>query len=82
MYAAVLDPGSPATPDLARLAFGAVLWALLTVMNHGAFNGVHEAVGDRTRLAEGEFSRCPHHESSRLRLIGGPRVITRPVLRP
>jgi len=36
VYTAVLGPDSASTPDLARLAFGALLWIVLIVLNHGA----------------------------------------------
>ena len=39
VYTAVPRPGAPATADLARLAFGAVLWVVLIVVNRGASNG-------------------------------------------
>ncbi|SRR6266446_3606853 len=36
VYTAVLGPDSASTPDLARLAFGALLWIVLIILNHGA----------------------------------------------
>jgi hypothetical protein len=36
VYTAVLGPGSESTVDLARLAFGALLWIVLVILNRGA----------------------------------------------
>ena len=36
VYTAVLGPDSAPTADLARLAFGALLWIVLIIMNRGA----------------------------------------------
>src|SRR5205809_820645 len=36
VYTAVLGPDSASTADLARLAFGALLWIVLIILNHGA----------------------------------------------
>ena len=33
VYAAVLGPDSASTADLARLAFGALLWIVLVILN-------------------------------------------------
>ncbi len=35
VYTALLGPDSAATANLARLAFGALLWIVLIVLNHG-----------------------------------------------
>ena len=36
VYAAVLGPDSASAADLARLAFGALLWIVLVILNRGA----------------------------------------------
>jgi len=36
VYAAVLGPDPASAADLARLAFGALLWIVLVIMNRGA----------------------------------------------
>ena len=36
VYTAVLAPDSGLTPDLSRLAFGALLWIVLVILNRGA----------------------------------------------
>jgi len=36
VYTAVLGPDSAPTADLARLAFGALLWIVLVLLNHDA----------------------------------------------
>jgi hypothetical protein len=36
VYTAVLGPDSASTADLARLAFGALLWIVLVILNRGA----------------------------------------------
>ena len=35
VYTAVLAPDSGLTPDLSRLAFGALLWIVLVILNRG-----------------------------------------------
>ena len=36
VYTAVLGPDSASAADLARLAFGALLWIVLVILNRGA----------------------------------------------
>ena len=39
VYAAVLGPDSASAADLARLAFGVLLWIVLVILNRGAAGG-------------------------------------------
>ncbi len=49
VYTAVLAPDSGLTPDLSRLAFGALLWIVLVILNRGTAGASPETLRPRGR---------------------------------
>ena len=49
VYAAVLGPDSASAADLARLAFGALLWIVLVILNRGTAGASPETLRPRGR---------------------------------
>src|SRR5438094_6297775 len=51
VYTAVLAPDSGLTPDLSRLAFGALLWIVLVILNRGTAGASPETLRPRGWVA-------------------------------
>jgi len=49
VYTAVLAPDSGLTPDLSRLAFGALLWIVLVILNRGTAGASPETLRPQGR---------------------------------
>src|SRR2546425_12285754 len=72
VYTAVLGPDSAPPADLARLAFGALLWIVLVLLNHDAASASPTALGvgavpsPRRRLEPPELVRDDRRVATRI----------------